>query len=102
MDRRTFLKSAAMFSLGAILPGAQAWAFSNATPANNKNKLVVIMLRGAVDGLNVVVPYGDPSYYQARKSIALPPPGSDISAMDLDGSFGLHPALETAHADVGK
>jgi uncharacterized protein (DUF1501 family) len=91
MDRRQFLQSAATFSLSMLLPGAQAWAFSNSTPS--KNKLVIVMLRGAVDGLNVVVPYGDSSYYHARSGIAIQPPGTADSALNLNGEFGLHPAL---------
>jgi len=91
MDRRQFLQSAATFSLSMLLPGAQAWAFSNSQPS--KNKLVVVMLRGAVDGLNVVVPYGDSSYYQARSGIAVQPPGTADGALNLNGDFGLHPSL---------
>jgi uncharacterized protein (DUF1501 family) len=79
-------------SATAILPGTHAWALSNAT-SGSKKKLVVVMLRGAVDGLNVVVPYGDPSYYQARKSIAIPRPGTDNGVIALDNDFGLHPVL---------
>ncbi|HEY9775048.1 MAG TPA: DUF1501 domain-containing protein [Planktothrix sp.] len=94
MDRRTFLKSAATYSLSMLLPGAQAWAFSNATGSNNNKKLVVVFLRGAADGLNILVPYADPAYYQARSSIAIPQPGAgDNSVLNLDGSWGLHPAL---------
>jgi uncharacterized protein (DUF1501 family) len=93
MDRRTFLKSAIALSASNLLPGAHAWALS--TEVNtNKKKLIVVMLRGAVDGLNVVVPYGDPSYYEIRKSIAVARPGSDLGAIALDRDFGLHPVLE--------
>jgi uncharacterized protein (DUF1501 family) len=59
----------------------------------NKKKLIVIFLRGAVDGLNVVIPYGDANYYQWRSTIAVPRPGQDSGVIDLDGYFGLHPAL---------
>ena len=55
---------------------------------------MAIFQRGAVDGLNVVVPYGENTYYDARPSIAVPPPGSgENAALDLDGFFGLHPSL---------
>ena len=61
--------------------------------------LVVLFQRGAVDGLNVVVPHGDPIYYTLRPSIAIPRPGgSDTTALDLDGHFGLHPALRSLKA----
>src|SRR5262249_52901527 len=66
------------------------WAASAAGPPR---RLVVVMLRGAVDGLNVVVPYGDPAYYEARPTIAIAKPGSEDGALPLDGQFGLHPAL---------
>jgi uncharacterized protein (DUF1501 family) len=56
-------------------------------------RLVVVMLRGAVDGLNVVVPYGEPAYYEGRPTIAIQKPGADNGALALDGHFGLHPAL---------
>ena len=53
--------------------------------------------RGAVDGLNVVVPFAEPEYYRARPSIAIPrptsPAGNPDAAIDLDGFFGLHPSL---------
>jgi uncharacterized protein (DUF1501 family) len=60
----------------------------------NPQRLVVIFLRGAVDGLNVVVPYQEAAYYQARPRIAIPQPGKAGGALNLDGDFGLHPALE--------
>jgi uncharacterized protein (DUF1501 family) len=53
----------------------------------------VILLRGAVDGLNVVIPYGDENYYRLRPTIAVARPGQENGAIDLDGYFGLHPAL---------
>ena len=56
-------------------------------------RLVVVMLRGAVDGLNVVVPYGEQAYYDTRPTIAIQKPGSDNGALALDGHFALHPAL---------
>jgi uncharacterized protein (DUF1501 family) len=62
--------------------------------ARRKKILVAIFQRGAVDGLNVVVPFGEKRYYELRPSIAIPvPDGGPNSAIDLDGFFGLHPAL---------
>lgn len=55
--------------------------------------LVCIFQRGAADGLNAVVPHGDADYYLQRNSIAVPQPGNPGGAIDLDGFFGLHPAL---------
>lgn len=92
MLRRELLKAAATL---AVLPvGRTAWAAVNAAgTAAAPRRLVVVFLRGAVDGLSVVVPYADPGYYRARSSIALARPGSDAGVIDLDGRFGLHPAL---------
>ena len=87
MNRRDFLLSAA----AATLPAA-AWA---ATAAGGSARLIVVMLRGAVDGLNVVIPYGDPAYREARPTIAVAAPGETDGALDLDGHFALHPALES-------
>jgi uncharacterized protein (DUF1501 family) len=94
IGRRDFLRSAAALSAaGIVLIGPQAWALraSGATP--NRKRLVVIFLRGAVDGLNVVVPYGDPEYYDARPTIAIPRRG-DGAVIDLDRHFGINPALD--------
>jgi uncharacterized protein (DUF1501 family) len=91
MNRRAFLKSSAvaMFGVGA----APAWLAraAGATEGNGRRKkvLVAIFQRGAVDGLNVVVPFGDKHYYDLRPSIAV----QQSSVLDLDGFFGLHPSL---------
>ena len=58
-----------------------------------QKKLVVVMLRGAVDGLSVVAPYAEPEYAASRPQIALPPPGADDGLLKLDAMFGLHPSL---------
>jgi uncharacterized protein (DUF1501 family) len=59
-----------------------------------KKILVAIFQRGAVDGLNVVIPFGEQRYYDLRPSLAIPrPDGTAASAVDLDGFFGLHPSL---------
>jgi len=59
------------------------------TAAANKKKLVVLFQRGAADGLNIVVPYREKNYYSMRPSIAI----KQNEVLDLDGFFGLHPAL---------
>ena len=88
MRRRDLLGLAAGASL---LPLAgSAWA-ANAPGA--PKRLVVVMLRGAVDGLNVVVPYGEEAYYAARPTIAIGKPGSEDGGLPLDEHFALHPAL---------
>ena len=90
MDRRRFLASLglAATSIGSATP---VWAAAAATPTDRR--LVVIMLRGAVDGLNVVVPFAEPNYYRLRPTLAVARPGETDGAIDLDGRFGLHPAL---------
>jgi uncharacterized protein (DUF1501 family) len=59
-----------------------------------KKVLVTIFQRGAVDGLNMVVPQADSEYYDLRPTIAVPRPGKADGAIDLDGHFGLHPSLQ--------
>jgi len=91
MDRRTLLKLGANVLGMSLLPlGGAAWGarLEQAGP-----RLVVVFLRGAVDGLNVVVPYADDLYYEYRPTIAVAKPGSANGLIDLDGHFGLHPAL---------
>jgi uncharacterized protein (DUF1501 family) len=94
MKRRNFILQAGMFSASAIAAvGTNAWVAGSATGNSNQKRLIVIFLRGAVDGLNVVVPYSETAYYQARPKIAIPQPGKEGGVLDLDGRFGLHPAL---------
>lgn len=93
MRRRHLLQSAALGGLSLLPVGRAAWAGVNDAPAGMQRRLIVVFLRGAVDGLNVVVPYAEPAYYRARPTIALQRPGRDNGALDLDGRFGLHPAL---------
>ena len=95
MDRREFLRHLLLASGGLMVSvGTRGWAARLADPATgNGRRLVVVFLRGAVDGLNVVVPWADDRYYEARPTIAVPKPGQDGGVMDLDGHFGLHPAL---------
>jgi uncharacterized protein (DUF1501 family) len=92
MTRRIFLKngSLALVSLGF----APAFIAHAAQAAQNRRKiLVAIFQRGAVDGLNMVVPFAERAYYQSRPSIAIPRPGDRDGALDLDGFFGLHPRM---------
>jgi uncharacterized protein (DUF1501 family) len=91
-SRRLFLKSgaAAMLSLG-FAPGFLARAAEAAE--GRKRLLIAIFQRGAVDGLNMLVPFGDAEYYKLRPSIGIAQPGRDGSAVDLDGFFGLHPRM---------
>src|SRR5712692_341477 len=98
MNRRAFLKQALLFSAsGIFLLRPHGWAASSTEEQGKRKRLIVIFLRGAVDGLSVVVPYGDPLYYDARPTIAIPRSGSDAGVLTLSGYFGLHPALAAVH-----
>jgi uncharacterized protein (DUF1501 family) len=90
MNRRDLLGLAGG---AALLPAlGPIWA---ARADEAAQRLVVVMLRGAVDGLNVVVPYGEEAYYATRPTIAIRKPGGQNGALALDGHFGLHPALSS-------
>ena len=94
--RRTFMKSGALalFALG----GAPRFLIRAARAQERGGRpkiLVALFQRGAVDGLSMIVPHGDPDYYASRGSIAIarPAPGHAETTVDLDGFFGLHPAM---------
>ena len=94
MNRRVFLKSGAMAMLS--LGFAPSFLGRAAAAVSARRKLLIaIFQRGAVDGLNMIVPHGEADYYRLRPTIAIPPPGRDVmgSAIDLDGFFGLHPSM---------
>src|SRR5476651_2285031 len=93
-SRRIFIRNGglALVSLG-FAPSFLNRTIEAAGTARRK-VLVAIFQRGAVDGLNMVVPYGEHDYYSARPTIAIPRPGGDdASALDLDGFFAFHPKL---------
>lgn len=103
INRRFFLKSSgiALASVGAMYSApsflqrmALAESLNNSAGGRRKT-LITIFQRGAVDGLNMVVPHGDRAYYSLRPTLAIPQPkrGDADSAIDLDGFFGLHPSL---------
>ena len=96
ITRRVFLKGGGIAMMGmSAMPSFLQRAIA-ATAAPNKKKMVVLFQRGAMDGLNVVVPFGERNYYGMRPTISIPQPrssGSD-AAIDLDGFFGLHPSLQ--------
>ncbi len=101
MDRRYFLKSSgiALASLGMMSVAPKfLQQFANASTIadgyGKKKILVTIFQRGAVDGLNMIVPHGESEYYNIRRNIAVPKPSQDGGAIDLDGFFGLNPSLK--------
>ena len=90
--RRVFLKSSGMAML--TLGFAPSFLARTVDAAGTRRKLLVaIFQRGAVDGLNMVVPYGEADYYRTRPSIAIARPGGDGGAIDLNGFFGWHPRM---------
>ncbi|PSB53476.1 DUF1501 domain-containing protein, partial [Chamaesiphon polymorphus] len=95
MNRRQFLIQSSLCSASSLISiGTHGWAARSIAATNpNPQRLIVVFLRGAIDGLSVVVPYREPTYYTDRPRIAIPQPGQTNGALDLDGQFGLHPAL---------
>lgn len=95
LTRRYFLQSTGAIlgyvGISPLIPRAFG-ALQPATVTANKT-LVVIFLRGGADGLNLVVPHAESNYYELRKGIAIPRPGQDGGAIDLDGTFGLNPRM---------
>ncbi len=91
-SRRGFMKGGALALVGtSTIPAfltRSVLAEATTAAANNK-KLIVLFQRGAVDGLNVVVPYQEKNYYSMRPSIAI----KQNEVLDLNGFFGLHPAM---------
>src|SRR5580698_6800327 len=91
ITRRIFVRNAGLAVVGtAAVPSFLTRAAFGAVESSLSNKrLVVIFQRGAADGLNIVVPHGEPQYYAMRPSINIP----RKSVLDLDGFFGLHPSM---------
>ena len=97
ITRRVFLKGGALAIVGTgVIPSfltRAVYAAETAGATPGKKRLVVLFQRGAADGLNIVVPHGEPAYYSLRPSIAIPRPRGNDGAIDLDGFFGLHPSM---------
>ncbi|MFZ0479090.1 MAG: DUF1501 domain-containing protein [Terriglobales bacterium] len=93
ITRRVFLRNGAMAVVGTTaLPAfLKRAAFGAIDSGARPKRLVVIFQRGAADGLNIVVPHGEASYYAMRPTINIP----KKSVLDLDGFFGLHPAMSS-------
>jgi uncharacterized protein (DUF1501 family) len=89
MRRREFLNLTALAAGGALLTSRVAFARVD----QRESRLVVVILRGALDGLAAVPPYGDRDYAELRREFALRPPGDKGGALALNGFFGLHPSL---------
>ena len=93
LTRRSFLRASAI-TIGAM-GAAPPWLLRAAAQAQASRKiLVAIFQRGAADGLNIVVPFFEPRYYQVRPGLAVPTPGKPNGGLDLDGRFAFHPVLQ--------
>ena len=105
MNRRFFIKSGGIalaslsmsLSAPSFLERAVLGQTRNLITGGKRKTLIAIFQRGAVDGLNMVVPHGERSYYDLRPTIAIPQPdsGNAEAAINLDGFFGLHPSLSS-------
>lgn len=91
-NRRQLLQAMAFTAAAHSLPGVAL------ASADTEKRFVLVVLRGAVDGLALVPPYGDGRYRSLRGELALDNPGTDHGALKLDGLFGLHPALVNLHS----
>jgi uncharacterized protein (DUF1501 family) len=94
-SRREFLWAGANLGIGAVLAGALPGVSFGALAGSRP--FVVVILRGALDGLSAVPPFGDSAYVDARGPIAIGRPTEPRGALNLDGFFGLHPALPLLH-----
>jgi len=94
ITRRAFVRAGSLalvsFGFDPVFLDRAAYAVGGAPAAGSGQTLVCLFQRGAVDGLSMVVPHGEPSYYQDRPRIAI----SKADLIDLDGHFGFHPALK--------
>ena len=90
--RRVFLKTSGMALVSLGFAPAFLARTAEAAPARRK-LLIAIFQRGAVDGLNMIVPHGDREYYRSRPTIAIAQPGATDGVVDLDGFFGMHPRM---------
>ena len=96
LNRRSILAAAAGVGVSVTFLGRQAFAAVEGDL--DRRKLVVIVCRGAMDGLSVSPPVGDPDYHNLRGEIAIAGFDQPGGALKLDATFGLHPKLSTVHA----
>jgi uncharacterized protein (DUF1501 family) len=94
VSRRDFLHLGSTVAAAVAFANIPEWArAASVSAASSRKTLVVLFQRGAADGLNIVVPFADVLYQKSRPTIALGQPGHDKGVLDLDGTFGFHPAL---------
>src|SRR5476649_1633981 len=91
LSRRRFLMGTGALAAGAAFPRV---LFAD---TGGSSRLVVVILRGALDGLAAVPPYADPDYAGLHRELAIAAPGTADGALTLDATFGLHPSLAFLH-----
>ena len=96
VSRRDILRAAGVGTIATSLPH---WAFAN---TGSDARFVLVILRGAADGLAIAAPYGDADYRSVRGELALPAPGESDGLLKLDNLFGLHPSLAGIHTEFRK
>ena len=95
LSRRDVIKALGLTAVASSSPGLALAA------ADTDSRFVLVVLRGAVDGLALAPPYHDDRYRDVRGELALGKPGTDDGVLELDGFFGLHPSLPTLHELYG-
>ena len=96
VTRREILRAAGLGTIASTLPGI---AFAK---AKTDSRFVLVILRGAADGLAIASPYGDGNYRKVRGELAIPDPGQEGGSLKLDGMFGLHPSLAGVYGEYRK
>src|SRR6202012_1403403 len=96
LKRRRFVQGAVLAAGAALVTTRLAFAVSG-----GDSRLIVVILRGALDGLAAVPPYGDADYARLRGGLAIAAPGAADGALRLDNLFGLHPQLSFLHESFG-
>ena len=96
LSRRDILRAAGIGTIATSLPG---WALAK---PDSDARFVLIILRGAADGLAIAAPYGDANYRKIRGELSMPAPGEDDGLLRLDNTFGLHPSLPGVYAQYEK
>ncbi len=96
MPHASMTRRAALLGIGAAVTIGRASLALAAAPTDRR--LVVVILRGALDGLAAIVPYGDPALAALRPGLIPGAPGTENGMLDLGGFYGLHPALTGLHA----
>lgn len=100
LTRRRFLAYAGAGAGGLSLGTTTRVAFGDPADPSRGDVVVSVFLRGGADGLSLVVPFGDPDYARLRPGIAVAPPGRSAGALDLNGYFGLHPAMAALYGGL--